>query len=153
MSLLLEVQRAVAADQLPEDTALQRWATAALLPDGDEAELVIRMVGEEESQTLNRTYRGKDRPTNVLSFPFDVPAVAESTLLGDLVICAPVVLAEADAQGKSPEAHWAHMVVHGVLHLQGLDHQNDREATAMERLEVEILATLGFHNPYEPTDH
>ncbi len=148
MTLQLEVQRVAKRADLPADEALQRWAEAALAPGLDQGELVIRLVDEEESQALNREYRSKDRPTNVLSFPFEAPVVAESDLLGDLVICATVVVAEAAAQNKPLEAHWAHMVVHGVLHLQGHDHQNEREAEEMERLETEVLATLGFQNPY-----
>ncbi|MEJ1334911.1 MAG: rRNA maturation RNase YbeY [Candidatus Sedimenticola sp. (ex Thyasira tokunagai)] len=148
MTLKLEVQRVAKSADLPADEALQRWAEAALAPGLDQGELVIRLVDEEESRALNREYRSKDRPTNVLSFPFEAPAVVESDLLGDLVICATVVAAEAEAQNKPLEAHWAHMVVHGVLHLQGHDHQNEREAEEMERLETEVLATLGIQNPY-----
>ena len=114
----------------------------------DEAELTIRLVDEAESQQLNREYRGKDRPTNVLSFPADLPAVVESPLLGDLVICAPVVLREAKEQGKTVEAHWAHMVVHGVLHLLGYDHQNEQEAAEMEGIEAALLKEMGYRNPY-----
>jgi probable rRNA maturation factor len=106
-------------------------------------------VDEEESRSLNRDYRGKDRPTNVLSFPSSAPAFVGTDLLGDLVICVPVVRREAVEQGKGERAHWAHMVVHGVLHLLGHDHQNSAERLVMERLEKEILASLGFPDPYE----
>ncbi|MCW8881311.1 MAG: rRNA maturation RNase YbeY [Sedimenticola sp.] len=126
----------------------QKWAEAVLDNRLDQVELVIRIVDLEESQQLNREYRGMDKPTNVLSFPFEAPEVVESDHIGDLVICAPVVAAEAAEQGKPLEAHWAHLVVHGVLHLLGFDHINDQQAEEMENLEVEILANLGFSNPY-----
>ena len=113
-----------------------------------EYELTIRVVDEEESQSLNSQYRGKDNPTNVLSFPFEAPAEIELDLLGDLVICAPVVGKEATEQSKEEIAHWAHMVIHGTLHLQGYDHIEDEEAEAMEALEVKILSALGFPDPY-----
>lgn len=149
MKLLLEIQRESLSVDLPGDDKLQEWAKAALNSYHQQVELVIRIVDEDESRSLNREYRGNDRPTNVLSFPFEAPQVVESDLLGDLVICAPVVAAEAAAQKKSVEAHWAHMVIHGVLHLQGHDHQNEREADEMESLEVEILSRMGFPDPYQ----
>ena len=128
------------------------WVRAAL-PDGNApVELVIRIVDGAESRQLNRDYRGKDSPTNVLSFPFEAPAQLSSPLLGDLVICAPVVADEARDQGKPLLAHWAHMVVHGVLHLRGYDHRNDAEAGYMEGLEREILQKLHFSDPYLPSD-
>jgi probable rRNA maturation factor len=116
--------------------------------------MTIRIVGANESRHLNRTYRGKDKPTNVLSFPADVPRMGDGPhdgpggVLGDLAICAPIVAREAREQGKSPRAHWAHMVVHGVLHLLGYDHENDRDAQAMESREVKILSHFGYANPY-----
>ena len=146
-TLAVEVQRA-ADEPLPADAALTRWAEAAWQGEGD-AEVVIRLVGADESQALNRDYRGKDRPTNVLSFPFDVPPGVPCDHLGDLVICAPVVQAEATEQGKSPDSHWAHMVVHGMLHLQGFDHMDEAEAEEMEGIEREILARLGYPDPYD----
>jgi len=143
----LEVQHAGGGESPPE-TALRRWAEAALSGWEGPRGLVIRIVDEAESRALNRDYRGRDRPTNVLSFPFEPPPGVPSDHLGDLVICAPVVAREAAGQGKPPEAHWAHMVVHGVLHLQGLDHQNAAQAEAMEAREREILAGLGYPDPY-----
>lgn len=110
-----------------------------------DASLSIRVVGTAESRRLNRTWRGKDKPTNVLSFP--APAT-QSPLLGDLAICAPVVAREAREQGKSAQAHWAHMVVHGVLHLLGYDHELDRDAAVMEARETALLANFGYANPY-----
>nr|WP_275099954.1 rRNA maturation RNase YbeY [Sedimenticola hydrogenitrophicus] len=127
----------------------QAWAEAALHGRLERAELVVRIVDREESRQLNREYRGKDSPTNVLSFPFEAPAVVANDLLGDLVICAPLVAEEAAEQGKPLEAHWAHLLVHGVLHLLGFDHINDPEAETMEGLEVEILESLGYSDPYQ----
>lgn len=149
MNLQLEVQRVVEDDGIPGAMQFQSWAEAALNGRLDQAELVVRIVGREESRQLNREYRGKDKPTNVLSFPFEAPAVVESDLLGDLVICAPVVTEEALAQDRPPQAHWAHLLVHGVLHLLGFDHINEQEAEVMEGLEVEILESLGFPDPYQ----
>ena len=118
------------------------------MPTG--ADVCIRIVGSAASRRLNRDYRGKDRPTNVLSFPAAAIERALGGALGDLVICAPVVAAEARAQGKAPAAHWAHMVVHGVLHLHGFDHEDARDARVMEGLEVEILRGFGYQDPYRP---
>ena len=149
MTVALEVQRATDSKKVPTKSALVRYATAALDGRRDDAELVVRIVDEPESQALNRQYRGLDRPTNVLSFPFEAPPQVATNHIGDLVICAPVVEREAAEQGKPPEAHWAHMVVHGVLHLLGYDHQTDADAETMEGLEIAILGRLGFPNPYE----
>ncbi|MEJ2480370.1 MAG: rRNA maturation RNase YbeY [Acidihalobacter sp.] len=143
---MIEVQRETQA-ATPDDAALERWAAAAL--SDAQREVVLRFVDEGESRTLNRDYRGRDKPTNVLSFAFDPPAGFEDAHLGDLVICTEVVEREAREQGKSPEAHYAHMVVHGLLHLQGYDHEEPNEAQRMESLEIEILRRLGYDNPYE----
>ncbi len=145
MTLELEVQRPWTGEA-PDDAALRRWAEAVPLPDP--ASLVIRIVDAAESRALDRAYRGKDRPTNVLSFPFEAPPPVQDPHLGDLVICAPVVAAEAEAQGKAPEAHWAHMVIHGLLHLLGRDHQTAEDAAAMEAEERRLLAGLGYPDPY-----
>lgn len=149
MGVVVETQLASEADEVPPDTSFQRWAEAALEGRRDDAELVVRIVDEAESQQLNRDYRGKDKPTNVLSFPFEAPPGVEIDHIGDLVICAPVVQREALEQGKSAEAHWAHMTVHGVLHLLGYDHIEDVQAEEMEGLERTILAALNFPDPYE----
>lgn len=114
----------------------------------ESSEVTIRIVDEAEMTELNETYRHKSGPTNVLSFPFDAPIELEVKLLGDIVICASVVNKEAKAQGKSSDAHWAHMVVHGILHLQGYDHIEDDEAEVMEALEINLLQQLGYTNPY-----
>ena len=133
---------------LPTEEQIVQWATAAVQPEGDEVEMTVRIVDEAESHDLNLTYRGKDRPTNVLSFPFECPDEVELPLLGDLVICRQVVEREAAEQGKPLMAHWAHMVVHGSLHLLGYDHIEDDEAEEMESLETQIMQGLGFDDPY-----
>ena len=133
---------------LPTEDQIVQWATAAVQPEGDEVEMTVRIVDEAESHELNLTYRGKDRPTNVLSFPFECPDEVELPLLGDLVICRQVVEREAAEQEKPLSAHWAHMVVHGCLHLLGYDHIEDDEAEEMESLETQIMQGLGFDDPY-----
>lgn len=133
---------------LPTAEQIEQWATAAVQPQSDEVEMTVRIVDEAESHALNLNYRGKDRPTNVLSFPFECPDEVELPLLGDLVICRQVVEREAQEQDKSVMAHWAHMVVHGSLHLLGYDHIEDDEAEEMESLETQIMTGLGFVDPY-----
>jgi probable rRNA maturation factor len=147
------VQRRVPARGIPSPIRLRAWALAALGEEG--GALSIQIVDRDESHALNLQYRGKDKPTNVLSFPADPDlagltgeGLAVEAELGDLVICAPVVAEEAAAQGKTGTAHWAHMVVHGCLHLLGYDHENDAEADIMEQRERDILAGLGFADPY-----
>ena len=146
--LTVDFQNVYEGEGVPEPTRFQHWAQAAWLA-GHPSEVTIRIVGALESQTLNHQYRGKDKATNVLSFPFEAPAGITVPLAGDLVICAPVVEQEAREQSKDAVAHWAHMVVHGMLHLQGYDHIEDNEAEVMEALEIRLLAQLGFANPYE----
>lgn len=137
---------------VPAAASFRKWVAAALAGRIREADLAIRIVGEDEGRTLNRHYRGKDYATNVLSFPAELPeGLPEGLrmpLLGDLVVCAPVVTREAAEQGKPPAAHYAHLTVHGALHLLGWDHEDEKEAEAMERLEREILAGLGIEDPY-----
>ncbi|MED5467427.1 MAG: rRNA maturation RNase YbeY, partial [Pseudomonadota bacterium] len=130
------------------EALFEAWAEAAW-QDENPTEVTIRIVDNDESRELNNQYRDKDKPTNVLSFPFEAPAGITVPLAGDLVICAPVVEQEAREQSKDAVAHWAHMVVHGMLHLQGYDHIEDNEAEVMEALEIRLLAQLGFANPYE----
>lgn len=147
----VDVQLASNAANIPNTAAFTEWVSVALEGSGDhsgDAELSIRIVDNDESQALNREYRQKDKPTNVLSFPADIPEFVNIPLLGDLVICAPIVEHEANAQGKTLTAHWAHMVIHGTLHLIGYDHIDDGEAEIMEALEVQLLAKLGFSSPY-----
>lgn len=151
MSLDLAVDLQIATDnqQLPTQTDFERWVKTALGNTMACAELTIRIVDADESQQLNNTYRGKDKPTNVLSFPFEAPPEVDLPLLGDLVICASVVENEAQEQNKPLTAHWAHMTVHGCLHLLGYDHIEDAEAEEMESLEMTLIQSLGFNNPYE----
>ena len=135
----------------PSTSEFQQWVDLAM-QDDKPAQVSIRIVDEAESQQLNKAYRGKDKPTNVLSFPMDVPEEFNMPMLGDLVICAPVVAREAQEQNKSLKAHWAHMVIHGMLHLQGYDHISDDEAEEMESLEIELMQQLGYTNPYLSND-
>ena len=148
VATVIDIQRAVDADALPDDERMRAFAHATFAGAGREGAVTLRVVDEQEIADLNSRYRSKDAPTNVLSFPAELPAEVGESLLGDVVICAPVVAREADEQGKSAEAHWAHMVAHGILHLLGYDHQTDSEAGRMEALEQRILADLGFPNPY-----
>lgn len=152
IQLDIAVGYAIGRKGVPSAASFRKWAAAALHGRIRHADLAIRVVGDDEGQALNRHYRGKDYATNVLSFPADLPeGLPEGVrlpLLGDLVICAPVVAREAAEQGKSLNAHYAHLTVHGVLHLLGWDHENVPEAEAMEQLEREILAELGVDDPY-----
>lgn len=143
-------QVAIRAEGLPTRSELEAWVAAVLARHevAADSELTIRLVDSEESRILNRDYRGRDKPTNVLSFPFENPPGLSLPILGDLVICHPVVVGEAAEQDKLLCDHYAHMVVHGSLHLLGLDHQEDDEAEAMEAMEREILAELGIADPY-----
>ena len=148
MKLTLDLQR-VSRARTPTDARFRRWARAGLEGRRDAAELSIRIVTASESRRLNRHYRGQDKPTNVLSFPCSAPAGLKLAPLGDLVICATVVAREAKEQDKPAEAHWAHMTVHGVLHLLGYDHEKNSAAKGMEALETKILAQLGYPDPYQ----
>ncbi len=150
--LELDLQRACEAPA-PSDEAFRRWCELALRQRTADSEMTIRLVDETEARELNHTYRHKDYATNVLSFPADVPDdMLDIPLLGDLVICNPVVAREAAEQGKALDAHWAHLVIHGCLHLLGYDHIDDEEADEMEALERELLAELGYPDPYADDD-
>ena len=155
MNIQLDVQYAIVDSdsdndgEPPSPDLIQTWVEAVLSGQRDEAELTVRIVDTDEIQQLNNTYRHKDKSTNVLSFPFEQPeGIDELPLLGDVVICASVVESEAIQQAKPSDAHWAHMVVHGVLHLLGYDHIEDQEAEEMESLEIQVLEKLGVSNPY-----
>ncbi len=140
--LSLQIQADPDAGPLPADRRqLRRWVQASLATD---AELVLRFVGSDEGRALNRQFRGRDRPTNVLTFDYE----REPLVHADIVICLPVLRAEADAQGKSQRDHLAHLVVHGVLHAQGHDHEDDADARRMEMLETAILRRFGIDDPY-----
>jgi len=150
MSNHIDLQLACNATELPSLELFQRWTDIALTAVTDqEFELTIRLVNLAESQQLNNQYRKINKPTNVLSFPFEVPDGIELNLLGDLVVCVQIVEQEAKEQGKALFDHWAHMIIHGCLHLLGYDHINDTDADEMEALEIKILATLSINNPYE----
>ena len=144
--LNLSVQYACNKDALPLRAQIRTWVRAALDVDGARGgQITVRLVDAEEGQELNRDYRGKDYATNVLSFPYEVDPV----VCGDLVLCAPVVAREAAEQGKALDAHYAHLIVHGLLHLQGYDHElGEAQARQMEDHERTILASLGFTDPY-----
>lgn len=149
MSVVLDLQVAVEEpSNLPTESQFQQWLSHTLATAQPNAEVTIRLVDSEESHQLNLEYRGKDKPTNVLSFPFEAPPGVELDLLGDLVICKQVVESESNQQDKPLVAHWAHMVVHGSLHLLGYDHIEDDEAEEMEALESQIMQQLGFDDPY-----
>ena len=152
IELQLDVQLAVKNDNnLPTEEQFSLWATAALLnrTEYEEPEMTIRIVDEDESQELNHEYRDKDKPTNVLSFPFEAPVHVPIPLLGDLIVCKQVVEREAIEQGKTLTSHWAHMIIHGCLHLLGYDHIDDEEAEEMEGIEKVLMAELGFEDPYK----
>ncbi|MDH3326690.1 MAG: rRNA maturation RNase YbeY [Gammaproteobacteria bacterium] len=158
MKYQIEVQNALEPEPgpqgIPSEEKIIEWASAVLLQTSDvsghvdEAEMTIRLVNEAEMSELNLNYRNKPGPTNVLSFPADVPEEIDLPLLGDVIICAEVVSDEARAQNKPLETHWAHMIVHGTLHLLGYDHMDDEQADEMENKEIEILAKFGYPNPY-----
>ncbi|NVD07258.1 rRNA maturation RNase YbeY [Vibrio sp. JPW-9-11-11] len=149
MTIELDLQLAVEdKDGLPKQADILHWLSTTISQFQPQAEVTVRIVDEAESQQLNGDYRGKDKPTNVLSFPFESPPGVELDLLGDLIICRQVVEREADEQNKPLMAHWAHMVVHGSLHLLGYDHIEDDEAEEMESLETEIMQSMGFKDPY-----
>lgn len=150
--LILDCQREIETN-VPSDEVLQQWVNCALETAGflKAAEITLRFTTNQEIQALNRDFRNKDKPTNVLSFPFEVPEFLqdEEPTLGDIIIAMPVIETEAKEQQKTIIDHLAHMTVHGTLHLLGFDHIDDEEAEEMEALEIQILAKLGISNPYE----
>ncbi len=152
MAHVIDLQVACTPTKLPTKEQFQLWVDTALAEVSSNPnqgfELTIRLVNNEESQQLNKQYRGKDKPTNVLSFPFEVPDGIELNLLGDLIICIEVMKQEAQEQNKALFEHWAHLVIHGCLHLVGFDHISDSEALEMESIEISILKKLGISNPY-----
>lgn len=151
MKLILDIQNTLDAQQIPTESQMRAWISQAINMSEvcrDTCEMTVRIVDEAESQQLNRDYRDKDKPTNVLSFPFDAPPQVPCDLLGDLVICLQVVENEAQQQGKLAFDHWAHMLVHGTLHLLGYDHIEATQAEQMESLEVKVLAQFKIQNPY-----
>lgn len=151
MELWLDIQIALDTTgyALPGEEQIRRWVMSVLEGRMPTAELTVRIVDEVESEQLNQEYRHKEGATNVLSFPFEADVPLEVPLLGDIVICAPVVVREALEQHKDLSSHWAHMLIHGTLHLLGYDHITDAEAEAMEQQEMQLMQQLGFSNPYE----
>jgi probable rRNA maturation factor len=147
MTIDLDLQNASGFSPVPRREQFARWVEAAL-EDRKEGSLSVRLVDEDESSALNDRYRGKQGPTNVLAFAADLPQEVGLPLLGDIVICAPLVATEAERQGKTVEDHWAHLTIHGVLHLLGHDHQEAEAAERMETLEKKLLAGLGVDDPY-----
>ncbi len=157
MNITVNVDNCGDTEGRPDPESIKAWVnatlnattlTAAIVDKVDTAELSIRIVDEAEGAELNKRYRGKPEATNVLSFPADLPEIVPISLLGDIVICAPVVTREAREQGKNNQAHWTHMVVHGILHLLGYDHINNDDAEQMEAIETNIVIALGFPPPY-----
>ena len=149
MRLFLIVQKETRVAGTPRTPSIARWARAALADSGrGSAAVTVRLVDEAESAALNKRYRGKRGSTNVLSFSYDLAPGARG-LSGDLVICAPLVVREATRLGLPPRAHWAHLVVHGILHLRGYDHIREKDAQAMEAVEIRMLKHMGFKNPYD----
>lgn len=148
-NIILDLQIACSdLSNIPSEKKIFQWLTVILPQFVEQAELTIRIVDKQESQSLNNLYRHKDKPTNVLSFPFESPIDMETPLLGDLVICKKIVEQEAQEQGKTLESHWAHMIIHGCLHLLGYDHIEENEAEEMESIEIDIMKELGFADPY-----
>jgi len=147
MMIEVEIQKASSSSTVPSELKFRQWVTAALHEFGD-AELVVRIVDRDESQQLNARFRSRETATNVLSFPAELPEEVDLPLLGDVVICAPLVEQEAQEQNKLPESHWAHLTIHGILHLLGYDHQTEEEAARMESLEISLLQSLDFRDPY-----
>ncbi|OPX56705.1 probable rRNA maturation factor [Oceanospirillum multiglobuliferum] len=146
---VIDLQLACDADNLPSEADFTLWLQKVIDAHEDTGhEITIRIVSPEESQSLNHQYRGKEKPTNVLSFPFESPPEVQLPLLGDLIVCAQVVAEEAQEQGKALKDHWAHMIIHGSLHLLGYDHIEDEEAEEMEALEIELLVSLNIQDPY-----
>ncbi|MCU7958747.1 MAG: rRNA maturation RNase YbeY [gamma proteobacterium symbiont of Bathyaustriella thionipta] len=143
----LDIQR-VSNSDAPTDDDFINWTQAALLHTKGHSAVLLRLVDEAESAELNKKYRHKPGPTNVLSFPYQPSDEMDLALWGDLVICAPLVATQARQQQKTEQAHWAHLLIHGLLHLQGYDHQDKASAEEMESLEIRILSRLGFNNPY-----
>lgn len=146
---IIDIQRVFKSSNQPENTQLELWVNTVLTNSNEDFELTLRIVDEAESANLNETYRHKKGATNILSFPFETPDGMELNLLGDLVICSPVLEREAQEQNKPLHNHWAHIVMHGTLHLLGYDHVDETDAQEMEAKEIELLQILSIPNPYE----
>jgi probable rRNA maturation factor len=153
MSLVVDIQCA-STEPVPEEGDIRGWINATLKAESgrENNEISVRLVDVKEMTALNESYRGKEGPTNVLSFPALLPEEVETPLLGDIVVCVPVVRKEAEQQGKALESHWAHMMIHGTLHLLGFDHIEEDEAETMEALETAIMLTLNYNCPYQDNE-
>jgi len=145
----LDIQNVSKSSHVPGQELFQKWIDTVLQSSIEDSEIVIRIVDESEMIQFNEQYRNKEGVTNILSFPFDIPEGVDSDLLGDLLVCAPVVECEAQQQNKQLEHHWAHIIIHGILHLLGYDHINDEDAEEMEALEIQLLKKIKINNPYE----
>lgn len=145
----ITLQNLTRSKKIPSSYYFRRWVNLALAKQKKTAEINIRIVDQAESAELNKTFRHKNGSTNILSFPFETPPGITSPLLGDLIICAPVMIKEAAEQKKLLLTHWAHITIHGTLHLLGYDHIKDKDAQVMENLEIKLLQQLGYPNPYE----
>jgi len=145
----LEIQVATKFTEYPKEQQFQHWMDSVLIDQTQDSEVLIRLVDVAESAELNQQYRHKTGPTNILSFPFEAPEGIAMDLLGDLVICAPLIAEEARQQNKQLDQHWAHITIHGILHLLGYDHIEDQDAEEMEALEIKILHKLNIVNPYQ----
>lgn len=146
---MIEIQKISNLGSLPDDQLIIKWAKKAIQKNNEKAEVVIRIVDDNESKKLNKKWCKKDHATNVLSFPISKPIEQAPNLMGDIVICANLVISEAKEQKKNINAHCAHLVIHGILHLQGYDHNSEQKANIMENKEIDILNDLGYKNPYE----
>ena len=144
----VELQNAAPQFSVPTEAQFQSWAQAIETAENNNQMVALRIVDEKEMTKLNTQYRKKTGPTNVLSFPSELHDDIDIPFMGDVVICAPVVIKEAKQQGKTEQSHWAHMTVHGILHLQGYDHMNEADAQQMESIEIQIMRKFGFENPY-----
>ncbi len=149
MSFQIDIENVSSIDSIPDEKSIIKWTKLALGKKHKNAEICLRIIDIDEGQYLNKEWRNKDTATNVLSFPVGETIEHAPNLLGDIVICAPIVEQEAEQQQKNSGAHWAHLIIHGILHLQGYDHMNPEEATVMEEKEIQILKEIGYANPYE----
>lgn len=149
---IVDLQLACDSSSIPAHDQFQFWVDSVLVDKSNDSEIVIRIVDEDEMTDFNAQYRDKAKPTNILSFPFDAPEQVDTHLLGDLLVCAPVIERESIEQKKPLDEHWAHMIIHGVLHLLGYDHIDPYDAEEMETLEIQILKKINIANPYEENE-
>lgn len=151
--VVIHIQNPIDAEEVPDPSTLQHWAEVVLHDHRQQAEICLRLIDREESAALNHRFRAKNKATNVLSFPVDLPEGVEDPYLGDIAVCPSVLIEEARAGNISLEQHWAHLFIHGILHLLGYDHIDDDDAETMEALEITLLQQLGYANPYKEANH